>query len=337
MGAFVNRYPVSPSTRGGDLSALGGTTFTPAPPASPTADASSLNSSPKWSSPLAGLYSPAPASSPTASPTSINSSPSWTSPLTPTGTTTYSSNQSVATPPTTAQPPNLPQVPNFAPSTYIQTASPYYGGVSTQPDLDSYLRASVRSLYNPSAIENGTASGDPTQMLTSLAQNYLTLNPGAGSTADIQNLVNQYASQYNSWAQQYRDYLKGNAGNIALPAGSPFAAPGSPAATTPAPANPYVAPTTAPSPATPANTNTAGTNNQAANSNYLNQLLQQYVNSFTNPGYHTVKTPLGYTQYQANVPQGSSSLDPMTQLILSMLLGQNNQGGSQGSFWDLLR
>lgn len=67
------------------------------------------------------------------------------------------------------------------------------------------------------------------------------------------------------------------------------------------------------------------------------QLLQGLFGS-NQPQYNTVKTPLGYTQYQQTVPtQSQSGIDPLTQMILRQLLGgQNSQGGSQGSFWNLL-
>jgi len=224
-----------------------------------------------------------------------------------------------------------PAVPTFAPTSYVQTTSPQYGGTSTQPTLDSYLASSVNSLYNPSSIENGTAIGDPTNMLTSLANNYLALNPGTGNQADIQNLVNQYAQQYNTWAGQYQQYLKNEGGNISLPAGSPYAQAGSAAANTPAPANPYAAP---PNTANNTQINTNNTNSNSA----LQALIQQYLGSSTTPQSSTVTTPLGYTQYQNSTPQTTqSSTDAMTQLILQYLMGQSQAGGSQTSFSQLLQ
>ena len=245
--------------------------------------------------------------------------------------------------PTTTTPPvaggtplQQPQVPTFAPSTYTQSTSPYYAGSTTQATLDSYLRNSVQSLFNPSAIENGTAMSDPTQMLTSLANNYLKLNPGAGNPADIANLVSQYAKQYTDWYNQSQQWYKQNAGSVALPGGSPFATPGSAAANTPATPSPYPYGTNGVSPTGQiSNTPTSNT----GNSQNISQLLQQLLGSqVQQQQYHTVRTPLGYTQYQANVPQTSQNgLDPMTQLVLSMLMGQGGgQGGSQNSFWNLL-
>lgn len=70
---------------------------------------------------------------------------------------------------------------------------------------------------------------------------------------------------------------------------------------------------------------------------YLQQLLAGLFGTGQSQ-YSTVKTPLGYTQYQSSVPQSSNSqgLDPMMQMILAMLMGQNNHGGAQNSFWNLL-
>lgn len=73
--------------------------------------------------------------------------------------------------------------------------------------------------------------------------------------------------------------------------------------------------------------------NQSA---YFTQLLQKLFGS-NQPQYNTVKTPLGYTQYQQSVPTGGNA---MNQLIAQLLLGMGGSGsgggGSQNAFWNLL-
>src|SRR5579862_1326623 len=101
-----------------------------------------------------------------------------------------------------------PAVPTFSPtSIYVPSGSSQFPG-STTASLDSFLSCQARGFYNPTSQENGTAMGDPTEALTQLADNYVAENPGAGSQADIQNLVSKYAGQYNTWAQQYQDYMQ---------------------------------------------------------------------------------------------------------------------------------
>ena len=102
----------------------------------------------------------------------------------------------------------LPAVPTFSQtSSYVPSSSPQFPG-STTASLDSFLSCQARGFYNPTSQENGTAMGDPTAALTELANNYVAQNPGVGSQADIQSLVQKYAGQYNTWAQQYQNYMK---------------------------------------------------------------------------------------------------------------------------------
>ena len=323
-GTALQPFGVPSTTTGGPTTTRGGQTIvTPGstPTTSPTTTTTPANLN---ATPLRGQSTVV---TPGSTPTSNNATPLRgqstvvTPGSTPAPTTGTGQQQNVYT---------APAVPTFAPTSYVQTTSPQYGGTSTQPTLDSYLASSVNSLYNPSSIENGTALGDPTQMLTSLANNYLTLNQGTGNQADIQNLVNQYAQQYNSWAAQYKQYLQNEGGNISLPAGSPFAQPGSAAANTPAPANPYVAP--------PNTANNTQINNNTNSNSALQALIQQYLGNSVTPQSSTVQTPLGYTQYQNSVPQTTQNgADAMTQLILQYLMGQSQAGGSQTSFSQLLQ
>lgn len=286
----------------------------------------------------------------------INTSTPTTTPVrgtqifTPTGTNSTASTGTTSTPSSGSV--SAPVTPTFAPTTYTQSSVSGFpnGYTSSTPTLDSYLRAQISSLFNPSTIENGTASPDPSQYLTSLANNYLQLNPGAGSQGDISQLVNQYAGMYNTWANQYKQYLQANSGNIALPAGSPYAAPGSAAANTPGPVNAYAAPSGSPSPYTPYTTpapvitNTNGTNGNLSNSQILDQLMggsgagTAGQVSTSVPASNVVTTPLGYTQYQPNTNTQSSqtSSTQLTQLILSLLMGQSGTTPSQTTFSQLL-
>lgn len=259
---------------------------------------------------------------------------------------------STSTSSTTAKPNAPPVTPTFAPTTYTQSSVNGFpsGYTSSTPTLSSYLQNQVATLFNPSSIENGSASPDPTQYLTSLANNYLQLNPNAGSQADISQLVNQYAGMYNTWRNQYNQYLQANSGNIALPAGSPYAAPGSAAANTPGPVNAYATPSGGASPYTPYTTpapvisNTTGSTNNLSISQILDQLMggtgagTAGQASTSVPASNVVTTPLGYTQYQPNTSTQSSqtSSDQLTQLILSLLMGQSGTTPSQTTFSQLL-
>lgn len=77
---------------------------------------------------------------------------------------------------------------------------------------------------------------------------------------------------------------------------------------------------------------------QGGNNQFMQLLQYLFGNQASQPQYHSVRTPLGYTQYQGSVPQSShGGIDPMMQLILQMIMGQNGQGGTQGSFASLLQ
>lgn len=101
------------------------------------------------------------------------------------------------------------------------------------------------------------------------------------------------------------------------------------------------APGTVPAPGAPGTTPTnqyqpLGNQGTNSNSNYLQQLIMGLLGGGqTGQQYQTVKTPLGYTQYQSSVPQGNSN-DALLKMLVQALAGQQNTGGSQNSFWNLL-
>ncbi len=219
-----------------------------------------------------------------------------------------------------------PQTPNFAPSTYTQTNSPYYEGTSTQPTLDSYLRSGLNSYFNPSAIEQGTAV-TPDQLranLTSSAQNYLKLNPGVGSANDISTYVDQYTKMYSDWYNGQNAWYKANSGSVALPAGSPLASGTQPSSGSTIPAS------------TTTGTSSLAAQNAAQNGNQysLQDILRQILGSQSGPQYGVSTTPLGYTQYQ-QTSAGSGGIDQNSLLALITALMSGNQSPTRNSFWNL--
>ncbi len=123
-------------------------------------------------------------------------------------------------------------------------------------------------------------------------------------------IVQQQQSGYST-AQAYNNYL-GGLSNTGATASQP-------AVTNAQPQTP------------PQNPNSNGGSNFA-------QLISQLINNANRS--QVVRTPLGYTQYQSSMPQGLSGNSLMSLLSLLQALSgggnQNHQGGSRGSFWDLL-
>lgn len=142
-------------------------------------------------------------------------------------------------------------------------------------------------------------------------------------------------SNPNKYAQDWQSiYGSGTApaGSLNGVTGGPTPAPGqNPPASSPSPA-----PTQTPFMGGPVGGGTPPVGAPNTN-NYLTQLLMGLFGA-QQPSYRAVRTPLGYTQYQSSMPQGNNAqgLDPMTQLILAMLMGGGGMGGSQNSFWNLL-
>ena len=320
MGAFTSRIPISP------ISINNGSTAFPTASSVPAVDPrSSYNPGATGTGYTSTSGSDTVASTPNIFSANL---PASTYNPSSTGTgytaTTGSPNTTQSTGSTVlanGTPSSAPATPTFnSSSTYVPSGSTTNPGTTTA-SLDSYLQSAMRTYYNPTAQENGTASSDPTQALTQLANNYLQQNPGAGSQSDVQNLVSQYAGQYNNWASQYQSYLKGQGSNISLPAlgQTPYTGgiDGNGNYVGNAPASAFTGTTI------PNNLNSLGTTASTPQTNNTQS-------STTTPQsqYSTVQTPLGYTQYQSTAPQTSNGGISLSSLLSALGYGQSSTGQS---------
>ncbi len=230
----------------------------------------------------------------------------------------------------------------------VQTAVQGMSGTYGKPSLDNFLGQDLAAYTNnPSSIENGTAPTDISSILRGEANQYLNAYPGTGNQSDIDALVNKYQQQYGNYINQYRGYLGNNAQNIGSLSSGNFVGGGTP--NYGAASNGVAAANAAPQSAANSafNQRPQGVASTQANGvwgpqgppNWLG-VLANALGVSNQPSWSQAKTPLGYTQYQQQVPQS------MNQMLLQQLFGglgglfgqsgQSSGGANLNSFWNLL-